>query len=164
MIYQGQEGREFSGSEIFYRNLERDSGKRKISRRYTGFDHFSESGIRQIFARDAILGYRMRASLEQERECGVIRTPLPDHDSSCLDCTTLNFHFNESSLTSLFLAGSGLQSFTSCTADSKDEWEIPRDVLIIGHKIGEGQFGLVLEGTLMTGKYGEEVRRQETLL
>lgn len=45
----------------------------------------------------------MRASLEQERECGVIRTPLPDHDSSCLDCTTLNFHFNESSLTSLFL-------------------------------------------------------------
>ena len=56
--YQGQEGREFSGSEIFYRNLERDSGKRKISRRYTGFDHFSESGIRQIFARDAILGYQ----------------------------------------------------------------------------------------------------------
>ena len=106
----------------------------------------------------------MRASLEQERECGVIRSPLPDHDSSCLDCTTLNFHFKESSLTSLFLAGSGLQSFTSCTADSKDEWEISRDVLIIGHKIGEGQFGLVLEGTLMTGKYGEEVRRQETLL
>ena len=49
--------RVFSGSEIFYRNLERDSGKRKISRRYT-VDHFSESGIRQIFARDAILGYQ----------------------------------------------------------------------------------------------------------
>lgn len=91
----------------------------------------------------------------------MIRTPLPDHDSSCLDCTTLNFHFKESSL---FLAGSGLQSFTSCTADSKDEWEISRDVLIIGHKIGEGQFGLVLEGTLMTGKYGEGVRRREKLL
>lgn len=106
----------------------------------------------------------MWVSREKERECGVIRTPLPDHDSSCLDFTTLNFHFKESSLTSLFLAGSGLQSFTSCTADIKDEWEIPRDVLIIGHKIGEGQFGLVLEGTLMTGKNGEGVRLRETLL
>ena len=106
----------------------------------------------------------MRDSRERERESGGIRTPLPDHDSSCLDCTTLNFHFKESTLTSLFLAVSGLQSFASCTADSKDEWEIPRDVLIIGHKIGEGQFGLVLEGTLMTGKYGEEIRLRETLL
>ena len=86
------------------------------------------------------------------------RTALPDHDSGCLDCTSFNFHFKESSLTSLFLAGSALQSFTSCTAES-NEWEIPRDVLIIGHKIGEGQFGLVLEGTLMTGKYGEGGRR-----
>ena len=36
--------------------------------------------------------------------------------------------------------------------DYTDEWEIPRDQLQIGQKIGEGQFGLVLEGTLMTGE------------
>ena len=43
-------------------------------------------------------------------------------------------------------------SFTSCAVDYTDEWEIPRDDLVIGQKIGEGQFGIVLEGTLMTGE------------
>ena len=36
--------------------------------------------------------------------------------------------------------------------DYSDEWEIPRDRLVTGQKIGEGQFGMVLEGTLMTGE------------
>jgi len=47
-----------------------------------------------------------------------------------------------------FFAG----SFTSCAADHTDEWEIPRDRLVTGQKIGEGQFGMVLEGTVMTGE------------
>ena len=47
--------------------------------------------------------------------------------------------------------GSNLPSFASCAVDGNDEWEISRDLLVIGQKIGEGQFGLVLEGTLMTG-------------
>ena len=163
MIYQGLEG--YSRDPRFFTEIY--SGIRKNAKFLDGIRDLTTS-LKAEFAKSLhgmrYWDIRMRASLEQECECGVIRTPLPDHDSSCLDCTTLNFHFKESSLTSPFLAGSGLQSFTSCTADSKDEWEIPRDVLIIGHKIGEGQFGLVLEGTLMTGKYGEEVRRQETLL
>ena len=49
--------------------------------------------------------------------------------------------------------GSNLHSFTSYAVDYNHEWEIPRDQLVIGQKIGEGQFGLVLEGTLMTGGY-----------
>ena len=49
--------------------------------------------------------------------------------------------------------GSNLHSFASAVVDCTDEWEIPRDCLVIGQKIGEGQFGLVLEGTLMTGEY-----------
>lgn len=52
----------------------------------------------------------------------------------------------------LLSLGSTLHSFTSCAVDYTDEWEIPRDHLEIGQKIGEGQFGLVLEGTLITGE------------
>ena len=37
--------------------------------------------------------------------------------------------------------------------ENVDKWEIPRDRLVTGQKIGEGQFGMVLEGTLMTGEY-----------
>ncbi|PFX16346.1 Fibroblast growth factor receptor 1 [Stylophora pistillata] len=46
--------------------------------------------------------------------------------------------------------GSNLHSFASGAVDQTDEWEIARDRLQIGQKIGEGQFGLVLEGTLTT--------------
>lgn len=51
-----------------------------------------------------------------------------------------------------------MHSFTSCAVDYTDEWEIPRDHLEIGQKIGEGQFGLVLEGTLMTGELTYDYR------
>ena len=51
--------------------------------------------------------------------------------------------------------GGNLHSFASGTVDHTDEWEIERDRLLTGQKLGEGQFGLVLEGTLMTGEYME---------
>ena len=33
-----------------------------------------------------------------------------------------------------------------------DEWEIPRGLLLTGKILGEGEFGLVLEGTLQNGR------------
>ena len=50
-----------------------------------------------------------------------------------------------------------MHSFASGAVDQTDEWEIARDRLQIGQKIGEGQFGLVLEGTLTTGEYTENI-------
>ena len=41
------------------------------------------------------------------------------------------------------------------TVNHVDEWDISRDRLQIGQKIGEGQFGVVLEGILMTGESGD---------
>lgn len=52
----------------------------------------------------------------------------------------------------LFSYSPGSNLHVSCGVDYHDEWEISRDLLVIGQKIGEGQFGLVLEGTLMTGE------------
>ena len=34
-----------------------------------------------------------------------------------------------------------------------DEWEVSRDRLTLGDKVGEGEFGQVLEAVLLTGKY-----------
>ena len=34
-----------------------------------------------------------------------------------------------------------------------DEWEMSRDRLTLGDKVGEGEFGQVLEAVLLTGKY-----------
>jgi len=48
--------------------------------------------------------------------------------------------------------GSNLHSLAMGAVYSHDEWELSRDLLVIGQKIGEGQFGVVLEGTLMTGR------------
>ena len=42
--------------------------------------------------------------------------------------------------------------FTIESTKPFDEWEIPRDHLVIGSRIGEGEFGLILEGMLRTGK------------
>ena len=65
-----------------------------------------------------------------------------------------------------YSSGGNLHSFASGTVDHTDEWEIERDRLLTGQKLGEGQFGLVLEGTLMTGEYMEwmsiECRKPKT--
>ena len=68
-----------------------DSGKRKISWRDTGFDHYStrQPEFAKVLARDAVLGEkngvrylsdissRFRIVVKKEQECA-IRNPLPD--------------------------------------------------------------------------------------
>ena len=55
----------------------------------------------------------------------------------------------------LFCYSLSLCVFVSAPAssDTKDKWEISRDKLEIGQRIGEGQFGMVFEGTLLSSKY-----------
>ena len=62
----------------------------------------------------------------------------------------LSFHFCHFLL--YLIAGSNLHSLAMGAVYSHDEWELSRDLLVTGQKIGEGQFGVVLEGTLMTGR------------
>ena len=43
--------------------------------------------------------------------------------------------------------------FTPGSAETIDEWEVSRVKLTLGDKVGEGEFGRVLEAVLLTGTY-----------